>query len=44
MWKLFFKGKIEIIKMSSQKFISFLYIVIDYINKNISTKLVDYVE
>jgi hypothetical protein len=34
MWKLFFKGKIEIIKKSSQKFVSFLYISIDnYKNK-----------
>jgi hypothetical protein len=29
MWKLFFKGKIGIMKKSSQKFVSPLYISID---------------
>ena len=30
MWRLFFKGKIGIMKKSSQKFVSPLYISIDY--------------
>jgi hypothetical protein len=36
MLKLFFKGKIEMMKKSFQKFVSFLYIVVDKLKKKLS--------